>query len=219
VGLHLNFDLELAASTTADDAAEMLRTLHAYAHTLPFASVSPFLSEAGAGTDELRDWLHELRRWASIIATPIEDQHTDHGDVESSVGFLVHPGQGCETAWVGLMRRYSADSRCTRWQWTTLCKTQYASVVSDEHLITCHTSLVALLDTAITLGFTVAVRDETFYWETRDTDRLLSEVHKMNRIVAAFAGRLSDAIGAQHRVVAPIFSHRQFERLEMGDAG
>ena len=92
-----------------------------------------------------------------------------------------------------------------------------ASMVSDAHLITCHTALVAFLDHAIASGVDVVVRDETHYWETRDTERLVAEVHEMNRIVARIAGKFSDAIGTAADVRAPIFEHRNFEHLEMGE--
>jgi hypothetical protein len=91
--------------------------------------------------------------------------------------------------------------------------------LSDAHLIACHTTLIDMLDHAIQLGFAVDVYDETQYWETRDTSRLVVEVHAMNQLVARFAGRLSDAIGEGHAVHAPIFEHPRFERLEMGDDG
>jgi hypothetical protein len=63
------------------------------------------------------------------------------------------------------------------------------------------------------------VYDETQYWETRETSRLVAEVHAMNQLVARFTGRLSDAIGEGHDVQVPIFEHPRFERLEMGDDG
>ena len=60
------------------------------------------------------------------------------------------------------------------------------------------------------------VRDEGHYWETRGTAWLISEVDYMNKVVAALAGRLGDAIErAGHAVGAPIFEHREFEHLEM----
>jgi hypothetical protein len=218
MGLHLNFDLHLDASMSVADAEEKLRALHSHARTLPFASVSPFLPEASADSDDPRDPRTSLHRWASILADPLEgDEHTDRGDVDSAMGFLVYPGQRSETAWFGLMRRFDDSMQCTRWAWSTHCKTQYASLVSDAHLLACHTSLVALLDAAIATGLGVTVLDETFFWDTRDTARLLREVHRMNGIVAAFAGKLSDAMGEQHRIVAPIFAHRRFEQLEMGE--
>ena len=100
------------------------------------------------------------------------------------------------------------------WPWHSTCRTQYASVVSDEHLIHCHTTLVALLEEAIQLGFEVTVRDETHYWETRDTNVLLAEVREMNRIVARIAGAMHDAAGEGVRTEGPIFKHPEFEVLE-----
>lgn len=89
--------------------------------------------------------------------------------------------------------------------------------VGKDHLVFCHTSLVALLDYASELGIDVVVRDETHYWETRSTEALVEEVRAMNRIIASFAGALSDAMGDEHHLQAPIFDHPEFERLEMGE--
>ena len=83
-----------------------------------------------------------------------------------------------------------------------------------EHLIHCHTTLVALLEEAIRLGFDVTVRDETHYWETRDTARLLAEVREMNRVVARIAGALHDAVGDKAHTAGAIFEHPEFEELE-----
>ena len=87
-------------------------------------------------------------------------------------------------------------------------------MVSDEHLIHCHTTLVALLEEAIRLGFDVTVRDEAQYWETRDTARLLAEVREMNRVVAGIAGALYDAVGENAHTAGAIFEHPEFEVLE-----
>ena len=130
--------------------------------------------------------------------------------------------RSCETAAFGLLQRHDPTGAPAEWFWHTTCKTQYASIVSDAHLIACHTSLTNVLDHAIQLGLDVVVRDEGHYWETRDTARLLSEVAYMNKLVARFAGAFSDAV-SKHPIAkdvsmdAPIFDHPRFERLEMGD--
>ena len=129
----------------------------------------------------------------------------------------MHPGERCEAASVGLMLRAAPDGRHREWFWHCSCKTQYASIVSDRHFVTCHTGLVQLLDHAKSLGVDVVVRDETHYWETRDERRLIEEVHRMNRIVARIAGAVSDDAGLEPMVQAPIFAHRRFEQLEMGE--
>lgn len=155
--------------------------------------------------------------WAGLLVTPFDGEDRLTGDASSARGFLAHPGAGSEPATFGLLRRADGDGVPREWFWYCACKTQYAAVQGDDHLVACHTSLVALLDHAIALGIDVIVRDETHYWETRSAERLIEEVRAMNRIIASFAGALSDAMGPAHAVQAPIFEHPRFERLEMGE--
>ena len=218
MGLFLNYELQLPASCSHEHVTASLQQLRAFATTQPFANVSPFLSSAIRLSTRDRQRLGALQYIASIMTEPYRDEsHSLTADGSSALGFLVNPGKGCETATFGFLRRANDAGDHVDWYWRCFCKTQYASVVSDHHLIACHTSLVHVLDHAITLGIQVDVYDETHYWETRDTSELVREVHAMNRLVAAFAGTLSDAMGPAHRVQAPIFEHRRFERLEMGD--
>lgn len=217
--MHLNFKLRLPGTTAADEVDHTLATLHAFARELPFDYVSnaqgPRPKPSFERDVKPRDWLSV---WAPIIASPYdEDVPPLTGDVETARAFLVNAGARCESATFGFLSRADDAGGHREWFWHTCCKTQYASVVSEAHLIKCHTSLVALLDYAITVGVGVIVRDETHYWETRDEARLISEVREMNRIVAAFAGRFADAIEPAHDVQAPIFEHPRFERLEMGE--
>lgn len=217
MGLHLNWELRLPGTTTTDAVRERLAQLREAALREPFEQVSPLLdSSAASATPESRPSA-SLDFWASLVAQPYEDdQPPMSGDPSTAQGFFVQPGEGCETASFALLSRSDELGTLREWFWHCSCKTQYASVVSDEHLIKCHTSLVHVLERAIDLGFDVVVRDETHYWETRDEARLLGEVHRMNQIVARFAGALSDEL-APREVRAPIFEHRRFERLEMGD--
>jgi hypothetical protein len=218
MGLHLSFELRLDAATDANVAHAKLAELHAHASTLQLAALSPFLSPASADSDERREELAGLQDWASIVTSPGDDDLAPLTvDTSTALGFFVHPGDGCESASFGLLRRATASGVPADWYWQCSCKTQYASAVSDAHLIVCHTSLVSILDVAVQIGFQVDVFDETHYWETRDASALLREVHSMNRIVAAFAGRLSDVLGGEHRLEAPIFAHPRFEHLEMGE--
>lgn len=212
MGLHLNYELRLLGALDASEVDRVLVALHQHAASLPFESVR---SLHGVGDD--RDD-PGMRFIASIIAQPYdEDVPPLTGDVESARGFYIDPGEGCETAHIGFLLRADASGAVREWFWHCSCKTQYASLVSNAHLIKCHTALVALLDHAISIGLDVVVRDETHYWETRDEQRLLDEVSRMNRIIAGIAGRLSDAIGPGHETHAPIFEHPRFERLEMGE--
>jgi hypothetical protein len=217
IGLHLNFELHLPASTTRESVVATLSALHAFAQTLPFAELSPLLTDHG-GVNEHADRLAALRRWATFIASPLDtDEAPLTGDASTAQGFLVQPGKGCETATFGLLRRTAATGAPADWYWQCSCKTQYASTVSNAHLIACHTSLVRLLDHAMILGLHVVVHDETHYWESRDASRLVAEVRSMNQLVARIAGQFSDALGDTQDLRAPIFEHPRFERLEMGE--
>lgn len=215
MGLHLNFELRLPGDTPEEDVDRMLAALQARAMEIPFRELTSVDAIAPAHDVEGRRW---VRMWADIIARPFEDDRLI-GDPATARAFLVNPGIGCETATFGFLARASADGKRREWFWYCGCKTQYAATVSDDHLVFCHTSLVALLDYAIELGIDVVVRDETHFWETRSPERLVEEVRAMNRIIASFAGALSDAMGDEHRLQAPIFGHPRFERLEMGEEG
>jgi hypothetical protein len=227
MGLHLCYELALPRETPATAVAERVRLLHEAATRLPFGKVSS-LERVTAG-EPLGDVnlfdcsLEEFFRLCARSCLDPMDAHTGKraDRLPDGVGFAVHPGQYCEGATFGLAWVPPEDEDGNRlhnephvWHWHALCKTQYASVVSDEHLIHCHTTLVALLEDAIRLGFDVTVRDETHYWETRDTDVLLAEVREMNRIVARIAGALHDAVGDRAHAEGAIFEHPEFEELE-----
>jgi hypothetical protein len=219
VGLHLSFELRLPPHTDKEVVAGMLSALRTLALSQPFGDVSPLL--VVADTDEATaPRRRTLQRYARVIAEPDEEDLPPlTGDPDSAIGFFVNPGQGCETAFFGLLRRHDVAGVPADWYWHCSCKTQYASTVSDAHFITCHTSLINLLDQAAQLGLQLDVNDEGHYWETRDTARLLSEVAHMNQLVARFVGALSDAMGnARGRLQAPIVDHPRFERLEMGES-
>jgi hypothetical protein len=212
MGLHLCYELALPRETPATAVAERVRLLHEAATRLPFAEVSALMrvTEGEALGDvhlfncSLADF---FRLGAHGRLHPIDEDTGKPADrLPDIVGFAVHPGRYCEGATFGLAwvppENEDGDPLHGEpyvWHWHACCKTQYASVVSDEHLIHCHTTLVALLEEAIRLGFDVTVRDETHYWETRDTNVLLAEVREMNRIVAQFAGALHDAVGERAR--------------------
>jgi hypothetical protein len=219
MGLHLSFELRLPGTACAGEIDNVLATLHAFARGLPFDYVSTVEGPRGEHLFERetkpRNW---FSLWVPIIAKPYDEGTPPlTGDVTTARAFLVNAGARCESATFGFLLRADETGTHSEWFWHCSCKTQYASVVSEAHLIACHTSLVSMLDYAITLGVDVIVRDETHYWETRDEARLVDEVREMNRIVAAFAGRFADAIEPAHSVHAPIFDHPRFERLEMGE--
>jgi hypothetical protein len=198
--------------------SELLTALRVRALQLPFQEVTDieYVTEiiarpSGDSWTSIRDYVAD---WARVISKP-DEIDSRIGDLPTAIGFGIHPGKRCEGATYGFVRRAEADGTNAEWFWHHCCKTQYASVVSWEHLIKCHTSLVSLLDHAIELGIGVVVRDEGHYWETRDEARLIAETEYMNQWVASFAGAFSDAMPKGLAVGGAIFEHPEFERLEM----
>jgi hypothetical protein len=230
MGLTLHFSLALPATTPREEVTERLRQLHQFASRLPAETVGPMtMTSAGRSLgdgSESRDRLSQLfRLWAWLQLDP-GTTAVDRDMLPDAVGFAVILGGHSEPAIFGLAWRPPRDEDWNplpdepwAWRWHCACKTQYASIEGDEHFVTCHTTLVSLLDEAARIGFDVEVTDEGGYWESRDVDRLLTEMRKMNRIVARFGGALHDAIGAEHFVEATIFEHPEFERLEMETDG
>ena len=224
MGLHLNFELRLPGTAPRPVIVDTLVRLRKYALQAPVAEVTELISIDRPWVQD-RSALYELepffRHWTSILVRPIPDEPDADmiGEECSAVGFVVAPGKRCEPAPFGFLRRRDATGDREEWFWQTCCKTQYASVVSEEHLVNCHTALVSILDRAIEMGIDVVVRDETGYWESRDTSVLIESVRKMNHIVAAFAGAFRDAMPQemQSQVRGSIFEHPRFERIEMGE--
>jgi len=238
MGLSICFDLALPSDTPGRDAHALLTRLRDEAARLPFRAVSELVQLGPvelAGPSKLRGLAYErLADGVDTYAKPILERLWRDGlgldedawpkltsDLPSTaIGFAVAPGRGSEPAAFGLAR-FAWEDGPSRWSWWCCCKTQYASAISDEHLIQCHTSVIGLLDAAKRIGFECDVRDEASYFESRDTTELLQRVAEMNRIVARFAGAFSDAFaeagGDTKRVQGAIFEHPDFERLETRD--
>ena len=248
MGLHLCYELSLPAATTRAETRAAMEQLRARALELPFDEVSALVerdARALAAPSPLRGLRFErIEDVVDVSARLVRDAlyqnlleeaerdvsgvDTDPGSIRlpitppddlqvAAIGFAIDPGRGSEPASFGLVR-LDGPPWNTRWWWHWCCKTQYASVVSNEHLIRCHTGLVSVLDAAAGLGCGIEVRDEAGYWSTRDETQLVANVAEMNRMVAGFAGAFTDAVrdaGGDSRVVGgAIFAHPDFERLE-----
>ena len=224
MGLTIYYELSVPRDTSIAEVVERMRRLHEVAVTLPFDAVSSLtITTAGTTLGDSLDRDGGMANWFRYSAhrrlQGLANRADDDEDlVPDAVGFAIMPGEGAESATFGLAWVPPENEECGLlhdapcvWHWHSWCKTQYAANLGDDHLIRCHTSLVALLDKASQLGFRVVVRDEGHYWETRDTDVLLAEVRKMNQLVAGLAGALHDA--GLH-IDAPIFEHPEFEELE-----
>lgn len=239
MGLHLCYELALPASATDADAAAAVASLHERATALPFDHVSTVVRLTqndlagpwplhGLAFERLEDVAHvgalflQEELYRRRLGLTSDDGEYAAVDVPPDLptvahAFAVAPGRGSEPASFGLLRLGGGDAPA-RWRWRCFCKTQYASAHGDDHLLRCHGSLVALLDAARQIGVEVTVSDETGYWESRDPRQLTAAVADMNRLVARFAGALTDAVrdagGDSREVQGSIFEHPDFERLE-----
>ena len=221
MGLTVHYQLTLPGDTPADDVRAKLLELKAFADTVGFERV---LGPTEYTPDELAGL--EDRDIVKILASTMCDDRFEFDQLEwgdpCAMAFLVVPGAECECAVFGFLApgaRRDPDDHPRDWFWGAFCKTQYASMVSDEHFLKCHLGLVRVLDHAAKLGITVSVGDEGGYWDTRSTEKLLDSVYHMNRLMARFAGALSDRLGEGHKLEAPIFDHPDFEHLEMEEIG
>jgi hypothetical protein len=228
MGLHINYELALPAAATETEAQAFLVDLRAACEALGASKVGPIMElterDLAEGDQRYAPWTTERFAWAFARGSRESRDGRRTGDANNeraALVFFLYPGEGSEAAALGLVSPTTwgaADAERAdlqgRWYWYGHCKTQYASRVSEEHLVHCHLVVVKALEAAARLGATLEVHDETGYWETRSVDRLLVSVRNMNRIVARFAGAFHDAVGGAHSVESPIFEDPDFERLE-----
>lgn len=211
MGLHICYELALPAQTSRAGVLFLLGALRSQSERVPFDEITEIREFAGAacetvpGKESWNDPWDLFRVGALTRAHRGSDE--DHDVLvapDYAAGFLVFPGQRCEPAAFGFS--HSPAEACVN---------QYASVVSDAHLLRCHLGLIEVLDTARGLGIEVTVRDETGYDEHRDEKKLLDSVQEANRLIAGIAGRMADALDSSSvKAVAPIFEHPRFEHLE-----
>ena len=144
--------------------------------------------------------------------------HTMSVPATTLVGFTCVPGNGCEVVNVfvgkypnsimvdckgdqhgypsGKRRLMMEDPFC--WTASAFCKTQYASQPCEggvTNFLRCHLLVIALLDTARELGFTVEVDDEGQYDERRSIPDLIREVGSWNTMIAGVGASLRAEFG------------------------
>ena len=207
-------------------ARPILEQLRQTALDLPFAEVGELVEINGDQCDYQKRELGDPLRWLLIQAggSVYLDQHSPiRVPATHLIAFSTWPGEGCEEANFGLCR-YPATTMhqgkriqtgLSGWRWRSFCKTQYASDPSCggvENFLRCHLLVVAMLDKAKELGVLERVSDEGNFWEKRDVKALAEEVGSWNGMIAAFAGKLKDALG--DGVQSPITEFENFEQLE-----
>ena len=229
MGIYINYDLWLPSDIGEHRARNLLAELRAACAEAGAGRVGPMLefsvNDLLGNGDQYGAWTASRFAWSMArCSMNVPDGDTKRspatGKEHAASMFFLYPGEGSEAASFGLVRPGIAVGEPSatradvqdRWFWSGWCKTQYASRVSDEHLLHCHTVVVRGLEAAQQLGFGVQVRDETGYWDSRSETQLFERVREMNRLVARVAGALHDRTSLA--IESPIFDDPDFERLE-----
>jgi hypothetical protein len=224
MGLTIHYKLTHAGNETS--ARNLIGQLHSAAQDLPFKELQDIVDLQGDACKFDNYDKESPLRWLLIQAdqTLKLDEHTYLGVPPTRIlAFETWPGEGCEAANFGLCQ-YPATiehhgkqirTKPSGWRWSSFCKTQYASDPSCggvENFLRCHLLVIALLDKAKELGVLESVSDEGDFWEKRDIKALVEEIGSWNNMIAAFAGKLRDALG--DGVQSPITEFKNFEQLE-----
>ena len=240
MGLTLAYELRLPGEMPEHAVLDVVRRLHDHADTLGFAYVSPVFhvspgEEILVDRPLVRRGENFFRSHVSLPPVLLEReggdgpeegsidryQDADYRAVDTAIGFTIDPGEGCELATFGFRAPLRPESTPgepagrppSDWHWGGWCKTQYASNVSDEHFVRCHTLLIALLDSIPKLGIRLEVSDEGDYWESREVPRLLAALRRYNVIMAMMARTLRDTLPPDTPLEAPILEHPRFGAL------
>ncbi len=228
MGLTVHFKLAAFADCSAAQAKRLVESmrraaLRFYCEGL-VERVHPITADPKTLRQSACDWL--------ILPVPGEANTSTGVELLPAAGFLfrVDVGADCEPLWLGLCQypltvRFHGKELRTKtgdgWRLAGFSKTQYASLHGWEHFQRCHCAVVELLAACRTPELRVKISDEGDYWPRRSLAKLRQNLDHMNGLVAAAAGALKDAddTGAgENRVQAPIFAHKNFERLEAAGA-
>lgn len=218
MGLTIHYGLsyrEPGRRTTAEDCLAALERLRQAALDLPFEFVGPVTHLIGKDADFRFVSRESPNHWALCQAqtyVELPDKSSISVSPKELVFFSAWPGKECEEANFGLARyptsivyngqRYRVPGN--GWRWHSFCKTQYASNVSIQHFLRCHSTVCALLLKARELGFKVTVYDEGRFWGKWDYDALAHEVAEWNDMLASFVRALNNALGQDGCIGAPI---------------
>lgn len=212
MGLTIHYTLKLKADVSPGVVRELVRRTADYARKIGCKEVDA--PRRAVGDDKTAPLFfdigkHDKNGGRFGIATP------RHGWVVK-----IWPGAGCEDVELGLCQyprrvlirgKYEPTGFPGGWQLQGFCKTQYAGEHGLENFLSCHLRVISLLDFMRGLGVRVKVNDEGGYWKTRSIEKLRAGLGSYDRLIASMGGAFKDG---GLRVESPIFSYKNFERLE-----
>jgi hypothetical protein len=219
-------------------ARQLVEALYQKAQDLPFKELGKVVELAGDQCDFDKYGQDDPLRWLVCQANGSLHLKNSHrmsngkmGDSIISVpakriiAFTAWPGEGCEESNVGLCQ-YPAEifspnygrlkTKLSGWRWSSFCKTQYASDPECgglQNFLSCHLTVIALLDHAKQLGCLEDVHDEGKFWEKRSVEDLANGIGEWNQFMAAFGSKLKDVLG--NGVEMPIAEYANFGQLEL----
>jgi hypothetical protein len=235
MGLTIHYSLTTRGGDA--EARKLIASLHQTAQDLPFQELGDIVDLSGTACDfercDRKNPLHWMLCQAQGSVRLHQVDYIGRGrkvdawltaSPSRMVGFNAWPGEGCEESNFGLCQ-YPAEilrpgfgpvkTNMAGWRWSSFCKTQYASnpdCGGVVNFLRCHLSVVAMLDQAKKLGCLKDVSDEGGFWQKRDVPTLVKEIGSWNQMIAAFGGRLKDALGEGFQ--SAISEYPNFERLE-----
>jgi len=236
MGLTLHYKFKAKGSRFK--TAKLVHALYQKAQDLPFKELGKVVELTGPECEMDRYEQDDPLRWLviqSMASVEIKDTHASSNNglgstwisfpAQRIIAFTAWPGQGCEESNFGLCQ-YPATifspshgqlrTKIRGWRWSSFCKTQYASDPDCgglQNFLSCHLTLIAMLDHAQYLGLLDQVHDEGKFWEGRNVEDLAGRVGEWNEFMAAVGGKIKDVLGAG--VEMPISQYPNFEQLEL----
>lgn len=237
MGLTIHWKLQAPEDWRKTQVLDVLNKMRQRALDLPVESVSEMIS-AGPDKASLARCENEegwfFRTGGGYVDWPAGMPGHSYSQSYAPLeihGFVIAVGEGCESMDVSLSRApktvMTSDGRKRTgrkgWGGRGFCKTQYASNISIPHFVTCHLSVVAMLDEAKRLGILAYVADEGNYLGIelttglspgkRSIEALVKEVGEWNEMIAAFVASFREMEPEGTSSVSPITAHPDYSTL------
>lgn len=225
MGLTIHYSLSTELKKPKE-VQQLVETIRQFALDLPFKQVG----ELKEFTDSTPDSTDEVERWLRIQAEGHVETKGSYYSVPArrTIAFSTWPGEGSEAAnfgfslFPGFIDQRNGKRLATKlrgWQWSSFCKTQYASnprFGGVPNFVRSHLLVVKVLDFIQHTGLAnVEVSDESNYWEQRDLKALVQTVGEWNELIAGFTNEIQQAAQDNGQAIeAAITQFPNVEHLE-----
>jgi len=206
MGLTIHYKLKFEG--TSKEVENKLKQVENKAKDMPMEFVGPlwkvnfsksFNDEAEnkrqAGEEE-----SETYRWAKIQLEPRgfwnDDTYLPNKEVNKYWGWVVTlwTGKGCESTNIGLTTKDGYH-----WIGQGFTKTQYA-----KNFLRSHLTVIAVLEFCEKIGILEEVNDEGRYWESRNLEKLASNINESTKMIKGFLKTLKKSGFESDKINSPI---------------